>query len=156
MTCRKNYTVKPVLRDHCDERPTVLTDHIFLAGPPFQYNWTCHQRPPSWQTIFFCGQWGALSRRVLLHKIVHVTVMYFDKVTELKFHQSRLFKIDIQSRKWNCTPIQFCVHQSFFDIWKIISKRNRLPLCEADLAKKKQEFPPEFSTFHPDLHWRFS
>ncbi len=32
-------TVKPVLRDHCQERPTVLTDHTFLAeGPTIQYN----------------------------------------------------------------------------------------------------------------------
>ncbi len=42
-----NYTVKPVLRDHCHARPPVLTDHTMLAeGPIFQYNWTCHQRPP--------------------------------------------------------------------------------------------------------------
>ncbi len=39
-------TVKPVLRDHCHERPPVLTDHAFSAGPTFQYNLTCHQRPP--------------------------------------------------------------------------------------------------------------
>ena len=32
-------TVKPVLRDHCHERPPVLKDHTFLAeGPTFQYN----------------------------------------------------------------------------------------------------------------------
>ncbi len=32
-------TVKLVLRDHCHERPPVLTDHAFLAeGPTFQYN----------------------------------------------------------------------------------------------------------------------
>ena len=43
------YTVKPVLRDHCHERPPVLTDYAFLAQEPtFQYtcNWTCHQRQP--------------------------------------------------------------------------------------------------------------
>ncbi len=40
------YTVKPVLRDHCHERPPVLKDHIILAGPRLQYNRTCHQRPP--------------------------------------------------------------------------------------------------------------
>ncbi len=39
-------TVKPVLRDHCHERPPVLKDHTFLGGHTFQYNWTCHQRPP--------------------------------------------------------------------------------------------------------------
>ncbi len=40
-------TVKPVLRDHCHEKPPVLTDHAFLAeGPTFRYNLTCHQRPP--------------------------------------------------------------------------------------------------------------
>ncbi len=33
------HTVKPVLRDHCQERPPVLTDHTFLAeGPTIQYN----------------------------------------------------------------------------------------------------------------------
>ncbi len=33
------FTVKPVLRDHCHERPPVLTDHTFSAeGPTLQYN----------------------------------------------------------------------------------------------------------------------
>ncbi len=32
-------TVKPVLRDHCHERPPVLKDHTFLAeGPTFQHS----------------------------------------------------------------------------------------------------------------------
>ncbi len=32
-------TVKPVLRDHCHERPPVFTDHTFLAqGTKFQHN----------------------------------------------------------------------------------------------------------------------
>ncbi len=32
-------TVKPVLRDHCQERPHVLKDHTFLAeGPTFECN----------------------------------------------------------------------------------------------------------------------
>ncbi len=32
-------TVKPVLKDHCHERPPVLTDHKFVAErPTFQYN----------------------------------------------------------------------------------------------------------------------
>ncbi len=40
-------TVKPVLIDHCHERPPVLTDHAFSAErPTFQYNWTCRQWPP--------------------------------------------------------------------------------------------------------------
>ena len=38
--------MKPHLRDHCHERPPVLTDHTFLVGPTFQYNLTCHQTPP--------------------------------------------------------------------------------------------------------------
>ncbi len=39
--------VEPVFRDHCHERPPGLKYHTFLAeGPTFQYNWTCHQRPP--------------------------------------------------------------------------------------------------------------
>ncbi len=41
------HTVKPVLRDHCQERPPVLKDPIFLAeGPTFQCNWTWRERPP--------------------------------------------------------------------------------------------------------------
>ncbi len=43
----KSSTVKPVLRDHCHERPPFLTDHTFLAErSTFQYNWTCHERQP--------------------------------------------------------------------------------------------------------------
>ncbi len=34
-----NGTVKPVLRDHCHERPPVLKDHIFLVeGHTFQHS----------------------------------------------------------------------------------------------------------------------
>ena len=41
------HTVKPALRDHCHERPPVLSNHLSLVdGPTFQYNWTCHQKPP--------------------------------------------------------------------------------------------------------------
>ncbi len=33
------HTVKPVLKDHCHERPPVLKDQIFQAeGPTCQYN----------------------------------------------------------------------------------------------------------------------
>ncbi len=40
-------TVKPVLKDHCCERPPVLKDQIFLSeSPTFQCNWTCPNRPP--------------------------------------------------------------------------------------------------------------
>ena len=61
----KDYTVKPVwrdhcydrppvLRDHCYERPPVLRDQIFLEeGPAFQCNWTCPQRPPVLRDHFF-------------------------------------------------------------------------------------------------------
>ena len=50
----RNGTVKPVMKDHCHERPPVLTDHAFLAErPTFQYNWTCQQKDHlSWQTTF--------------------------------------------------------------------------------------------------------
>ncbi len=35
-------------------RPPVLRDQIFQAeGPTIQYNWTCHQRPPSWETLLW-------------------------------------------------------------------------------------------------------
>ncbi len=41
-TVRHN-TVKPVLRDHCHERPAVLTDHIFVAnGVVFQDRFYCN------------------------------------------------------------------------------------------------------------------
>ncbi len=36
-SCAAKYTVKPVLTDHCHERPPVLKDHTFLAGPTLQY-----------------------------------------------------------------------------------------------------------------------
>ncbi len=38
-----NYsTVKPVLKDHCHDRPPVLTDHIFVAnGVVFQDRFYC-------------------------------------------------------------------------------------------------------------------
>ncbi len=40
-------TVKPILKDHCHERPPVLKDQIFLAQrTAFHCSWTCHQRPP--------------------------------------------------------------------------------------------------------------
>ncbi len=66
-------TVKPVLRDPCWERLSVLKHHIFLAeGPTFQYNWTCHQRPPVLrERPYINGQWGGLSRQVLpyIHEV---------------------------------------------------------------------------------------
>ncbi len=46
------YTVKPVLRDHCHERPPVLAHSCLAEGHTFQCKWTCHQRPPAWETIF--------------------------------------------------------------------------------------------------------
>ncbi len=65
-------TVKSVLRDHCHEKLPVLTDHTFLAVgsthvPTFQYlnlppETACLDRP------HFCGQWGGLSRQVLLYR----------------------------------------------------------------------------------------
>ncbi len=69
MFARNNSTVKPVLRDHCHERPPVLTDHTFLAeAPTFQHNnlspeTTCLDR------LHVCGQWGGLLRQVLLYFI---------------------------------------------------------------------------------------
>ncbi len=40
-------TVKPVLSDHCKERPPIMKDQIFLAKiTTFRYKWICHQRPP--------------------------------------------------------------------------------------------------------------
>ncbi len=80
------WTVKPVLRDHCHERPPVLTDHAFSAeGPTFQYKWTCYQRPPVLTDHIFCGQWGGLSWKVLLY-------MYFflsPPPTHTHIHTSR-------------------------------------------------------------------
>ncbi len=44
-TCIYN-TVKPVLTDHCNERPPVLKDHkVFSKGQTCQHNWIYHQRP---------------------------------------------------------------------------------------------------------------
>ena len=40
--------MKPVLRDHCYETPPVWQTTHFWQGLHliFQYNWTCHRRPP--------------------------------------------------------------------------------------------------------------
>ncbi len=52
-------TVKPVLRDHCHERPPVFKDQIFMAEKSFGLmqltlspKTTCLERP------YFYGQWG--------------------------------------------------------------------------------------------------
>ena len=54
------------MRDHLSWKTT----HWFLAeGPTFQYNWTCHQRPPE-RPHFLWYQWGGVStcsRQVLLY-----------------------------------------------------------------------------------------
>ncbi len=59
--------MKPVLRDHCHERPPVLKDHnpgrrsyisMQLNLSPKS---TCLERP------YFYGQWGGLSRQVLMY-----------------------------------------------------------------------------------------
>ncbi len=77
-------TVKPVLRDHCDERPPVLKDHTFLAaGPTFQYNhdnWTCHQIPSAWRDHTFVVNWVVFQDRFYL--IVRPTVTGSDKSEE--------------------------------------------------------------------------
>ncbi len=64
-----SFTVKPVLRGHCNERPPTLTDHTFLAEGPstFQYNWTCHQRSLVLTDQFLWFLCGGLSRQVLLY-----------------------------------------------------------------------------------------
>ncbi len=38
----------PYLRGHCHERDHLSwkTTHFLAKGSTFQYNWTCHQRPP--------------------------------------------------------------------------------------------------------------
>ncbi len=47
-------TVKPVLRDHCHEKPPVLTDHTFLAGLHFNIIEPVTRDHLSWQTTFLC------------------------------------------------------------------------------------------------------
>ncbi len=64
-------TVKPVLRDHCHEKPPVLKDHILLTEVP-QFNATepvTKDLSPGIDrlVVYFYGQWGTLSRRVLLY-----------------------------------------------------------------------------------------
>ncbi len=64
--CCLCHTVKPVLMDHCHERPPVLKDQIFLTKiPRFHCNWTCHQRPPVLRDHFY-AQCDGLSRQVPL------------------------------------------------------------------------------------------
>ncbi len=49
--------VNPVLRDHCDERPSVWTEHIFLAKKIYIsiYKGTCYRRPPVLTDHLFVG-----------------------------------------------------------------------------------------------------
>ncbi len=55
------FTVKPVLRDHCHDRQSVLKDHILLAeGPTFHCNWTFQQRPPVLRDHIFFMDNGAV------------------------------------------------------------------------------------------------
>ncbi len=64
----KGITVKPVLRDHCHERPPVLKDHkCFAESPTFQCKWTCYQRPPVLRDHIFMANCGGLSRQVPLY-----------------------------------------------------------------------------------------
>ncbi len=65
-------TVKPVLRDHCHDRPPVLKDPIFLAGLIFQCCWTTYLSPKTacLERAHLYGKWGVLSREVLLKSIL--------------------------------------------------------------------------------------
>ncbi len=79
-------TMKPVFqRDHCHERPPLLTDHVFLAeGLTFQYHWTCHQRPPvlvdGFQHRFYCiiqhRFYCIVHARTMIVSFIHVHVIY--------------------------------------------------------------------------------
>ncbi len=87
------YTVKPVLRDHCHERPPVLKNHILAEGCAFQCKSTCYQRPRdlSSETIFLWTM-GGLSRQVLLY-----CVFCRSDETEENLYQTRTRK-DQESR----------------------------------------------------------
>ena len=74
---RYPYTVKPILREHCHERPPVLKDHLFLTeGPAFQYNWPtvlrnhiCMFNGVVFQDRFYC-----ILFRLFINILVHVHV----------------------------------------------------------------------------------
>ncbi len=60
--------MKPILRDHCHERPPVLKDHTLLAeGPTYLYNWTSHQRRPVLTDHIFLWPMG-WSIKTVCHK----------------------------------------------------------------------------------------
>ncbi len=66
------YTVEPVLRDNCHERPPVLKDQIFLAeGPIFSIQLNLSPKTTCLEKPHFHGQWGGLSRQVLLYMYLH-------------------------------------------------------------------------------------
>ncbi len=73
-------TVKQVLKDHCHERPLVLTDHTFLAeGPPFQYNLTYHNRPPVLTDHIFVANGAVFQDRfycIAFHGVKYVRTLY--------------------------------------------------------------------------------
>ncbi len=69
------YTVKPVLRDHCDERPPVLKDHQFWAQSlTFQCKLTCHQRPPVLRDHIFMADGVVCPDRFHCMQIINVTI----------------------------------------------------------------------------------
>ena len=76
-------TVKPVLRDHCQERNTCI-ERRHLWQKELHFNiWTCRQTHLSHETTFY-GRWGSHSRQValylmfLLYEVLKYTYMYWN------------------------------------------------------------------------------
>ncbi len=67
------YAVKPVLRDHCHNRPPVLKDQTFSTsqGPIFQHIEPGSKHPLYWETTFY-GWWVSLSKQVSLYLGMYV------------------------------------------------------------------------------------
>ncbi len=76
----------------CLERPLPwqMKDHMFLAeGPTFQYYWTCHQRPPAFVRAYLYGQWGGLSRHVVLYCVLYTLLILLTIDTKLFLQEDK-------------------------------------------------------------------
>ncbi len=145
--------MKAVLRDHCHERPPVLTDHTFLAeGPTFPYYWTCHQRPPvltdhiffSLQERFYCTYLYLLPLKDYTFQAEGPTLQYnLPLETTLDYFRNHIFTVKavstvcsvqnvimffIRERKCQCCRIVNTVeHLHFNTVGSNTAMRNCLP-----------------------------
>ena len=84
-------TVKPVLRDHCHERPPVLIvldDRMFMVeGSTFHCSSTCHQRTPVLR-----DQWAVVQDRSTVYSPALCTIFYCFTITSYRLRTTFFFQ----------------------------------------------------------------